>query len=757
MIVNKVKMQLIIYLSIGTVALADLQDSRVTGFVRDVNSYREISNVNIFIKGTSLGTTSDVGGEFILIVPRSEEKGVVIFRHIGYDLLEIPLDSLSLLRYVYLQPRVIPLRGVTMEEERIDIPEIERDIPQTISMVKAKNFEIRGYVDAGDLLKTDHSVQVNEELSGKKTVSLRGGNPDEIVVLYNGIRMNSNYDNVFDMSLIDLEDVERFEIIKGSNTALYGPEAFSGVINIVPKLQHDYHIRLHQRVGTYQSGNWGFNLYQSLNRLNGSYSFKQGGSKRQFVDVEEGGSGLENKSLHHTANLSYHFSENPAGQPVNSLGLMSVYSSLNYDNQRDVESLSNVNSLISLRYTGDIGRFTDLNLSLSLSRLKEDQFLASGTGALERHIKDQTLHFNAEKGLKLGLTDFLFAYQFKHAELDYSDQRQNFREVNVGLESALFQRQHHGGVVIGKLRGEIESHFLNIIEISGSFRYDWLRDEQTDSILRGESEEDEREGGVGHFQTNEWQERLFKFGLSLSGNREDLTFDGYISFGSNTKFPTLFQQISSPILFTEGTATTNLEPERNNSLELNFVIAKDLREEKTIYGWEVSGTFFKNQYDNKLRVSSTPGIPVMFYDNVPDARISGLETKSSVFFFRKKVTVEFGLSKYYISEKAAFPFKSDYKHTWNVILNHAGYSLQIHWFKEGEQAGWLRQQSGRFVEIILPEFTNIDLHLSKTFQLGRIKLFANISGRNLLNDEEVILQGLAIRDRRYYVTVGTQY
>ena len=138
MIVNKVKMQLIIYLSIGTVALADLQDSRVTGFVRDVNSYREISNVNIFIKGTSLGTTSDVGGEFILIVPRSEEKGVVIFRHIGYDLLEIPLDSLSLLRYVYLQPRVIPLRGVTMEEERIDIPEIERDIPQTISMVKAK-------------------------------------------------------------------------------------------------------------------------------------------------------------------------------------------------------------------------------------------------------------------------------------------------------------------------------------------------------------------------------------------------------------------------------------------------------------------------------------------------------------------------------------------------------------------------------------------------------------------------------------------
>jgi hypothetical protein len=49
------------------------------------------------------------------------------------------------------------------------------------------------------------------------------------------------------------------------------------------------------------------------------------------------------------------------------------------------------------------------------------------------------------------------------------------------------------------------------------------------------------------------------------------------------------------------------------------------------------------------------------------------------------------------------------------------------------------------------------VHLSKTFQLGRLKLFANASGRNLLNDDTTILQGLAIRDRRYYLTMGAQY
>ena len=115
------------------------------------------------------------------------------------------------------------------------------------------------------------------------------------------------------------------------------------------------------------------------------------------------------------------------------------------------------------------------------------------------------------------------------------------------------------------------------------------------------------------------------------------------------------------------------------------------------------------------------------------------------------------ISKYFISEKAAFPFKSDYKHTFNLIVDHAGYSFQVHLFKEGEQVGWIRDMGSGFVEISLPEYTNMDVHISKMFNIGKLKFFANASGRNLLKDDEILLQGLAIRDRRYYFTVGTQY
>ncbi|MDZ7343161.1 MAG: TonB-dependent receptor, partial [candidate division KSB1 bacterium] len=396
----------------GVTAAAFAQQAVLSGIVRDINTYREIRGVNIYIKNTNLGTSSDYTGKYTLIVPGANPAMIVVFRHIGYEPRELSIDSVRAMQYVELQPRIIPLPGVVVEEKSIQRLEIAKDLPQTVSVIDAKSFEIRGYVDAGDLLKTDHSVQVEEELSGKKTAAIRGGNPDEVVVLYNGIKMNSNYDNIFDLSLIDLEDIERFEIIKGSNTALYGPEAFSGVINVVPKIQQDYNIRFQQRVGTYRSGNWGLHLYEKLNRLHGSYSFKQGKTKRNFVDQPQGADGLVNSSLHHTASLNYAFSEHADGSPANALGGMYMYTSLDYENHRDVERLSNLNHLLSFKYTGDLGWLKRFDLSTSARQLKEEQFLAAGTGAFHRRIDDRALHFNAEKSFTFGLLDLLFGYQF---------------------------------------------------------------------------------------------------------------------------------------------------------------------------------------------------------------------------------------------------------------------------------------------------------------------------------------------------------
>lgn len=728
-------LSLTIFLTISSRVLA--QETNISGVVRDINTHREIRGVNVYIKGSGIGSSSNFAGKFTFQVPYVNSDMVVVLQHIAYERKEISLDSARTVEVFYLQPRIIPLQSVQVEEKGFEQPEIEVDLPQTVSLIDAKAFEIRGYVDAGDLLRTDHSLQIEEDLSGKKTVSIRGGNADEVVVLFNGVKLNSTYDNVFDLALIDLEDVKRLEIIKGSNTALYGPEAFAGVINIVPKQQLDYAVRFQQRLGTYRSGNWGLHLYRNFKRLQGSYSLKRGGFRRTFIGEPPGNNLLTNTSLHHTGNLSYAFSASEDGEPINTLSAMWLYTSLDYDNDRDKLTEDSKNQIFSVNYKGGFSKLQDLDLTLTYRKLDEEQTVFNKiTSSVD--IEDRAVNFNARKQLRALGTDLILGYQYQRAELDVLRIKPN-DPADENLT-----RQHHGFVGIFKYDGETGSDFLNTFNVDISLRHDRVLDKEKDRFNKT-------------VDNTDWNESLFKFSLSANGYRNDFTFFGFLNMGSNTKFPTLLQQFDSQSQFTQIGAQPNLNPEKVNSVELGGVITKEITDAKNVDGWQFSLNFFQNHYDNKFRKFTRVDVPRPLYDNVQDASISGFESKSSIFFFRKKFTFELGLSKYFISEKAAFPFKSDFKRITNFIIDHAGYSFQVHWFTESEQLGWLLDQNDQFFQIRLPKETNLDLHLSKMFKIGAFKLFANASGRNLLNDSNEELLGLAIRDRRFYLTVGAQY
>ncbi len=159
--------------------IINAQDIYISSVVRDVNTHKEISGVNIFVMNTQFGTVTNLSGKFILRLTGVMGPNKVVFQHVAYEVLTVPLDSLKSLKGIYLQPRIILLQSIEVEENIKQRYEIAKDIPQPISIMESKSFELRGFVDAGDLLRTDHSIQVEEELSGKKTVANRDGNPDE--------------------------------------------------------------------------------------------------------------------------------------------------------------------------------------------------------------------------------------------------------------------------------------------------------------------------------------------------------------------------------------------------------------------------------------------------------------------------------------------------------------------------------------------------------------------------------------------------
>ena len=410
---------------------------------------------------------------------------------------------------------------------------------------------------------------------------------------------------------------------------------------------------------------------------------------------------------------------------------------------------SNKDQLYSVRYTGNLSFLKNIGVTVSYKKLVQDQFLEisnasdlGNNGIVNRSIDDKAVHLNTEKSFDFGALELLFGYQFESAELDFFDDS-DFNGPGE-IKNAKLKRNHHGFVSIAKYHGETGSDFLQTLDLSLSMRQDIIDDEQVNLVSQS--------GNSLSDVTNNWHDSMLKFSMNLAGYRSNLLVNGFLNFGKNIKFPTLFQQINST------SSNIPLRPEKNSSLELGFTVSRDLGNGSAINGFQTEGNYFQNTFDDKIIIFSDLTSLRSQFKSVPDANISGFESKSSVFLFRKKVTVGLGLSRYYISDKAAFPFKSDFKRTLNLAIDHLGYSFQIHWFKEGEQVATLFFPDGTASEPIpLAGYENLDVHLSKTFEIRKLKLFVNASGRNLLNDDNTELLGLALRDRRYYVTFGAQY
>jgi outer membrane cobalamin receptor len=728
------------------------QDIVVKGKVRNANTHLEISQANIYIAEIQIGTTSDNKGNFALRIPQKFKDSQLIFEHVAYFPLKIVISKASSENKFNLTPRVIQLPNVQVEAQK-EKPAILKDIPQPITLIEAKEFESRGYVDAGDLLKIDQSIQVKEEITGKKTIALRGGNPDDVVVLYNGIRLNNIFDNIFDVSLINLEDIKYFSVIKGSNSALYGAEAVSGVINIVPKTHRNYKIRFQQKLGTYAAGDWNIQLNEKFNnRINLSYSYKQGSSTRTYQDSLATDEFYENKNVYHTATLDYNFS-NTDLEPSNKLSLMYFHSDLDYKNSRLNETLGNLNQLFTARFTGDLLFLNRLNVHASYRRLNNEQDSDFSNILINKHILNDAINFNFENTFTFPEVELLLAYQFENGELDYSDKRPNISLFSSGIESVLMSQKKYGAVSILKWHVPTKSEFYKKTDIDVSFRRDYAYNTFDDiKYLISPS------SSFAELKAKDWQQSLLKFSSHLEGGNEVFNINAYLTYGSNYKIPTMFQQISIPESFGNSPVPTrpNLKPEENNSTELGVELLGELPNDLNLTGWQFSANYFRNSYNNKLRTYYMPGIPIAFYDNVKNADISGFETKGGLFFYQKKLSLEAGTSIYSISEKAAFPFKSDKKFTVNLGFEHAGFSLQVFWFKESDQTGWIRDFDGNLIETSLDGHSNIDVHVNKSFELFKTKLFANFSGRNLL-DDDTKFNGIAIRDRRFYFTFGAQY
>jgi vitamin B12 transporter len=108
-----------------------------------------------------------------------------------------------------------------------------------IDVIPAADIDRASARDLGDLLRRSPGVDVTTAGGPGQiqTVRMRGGDVRHTLVLVDGIRVNdpSSTGREFDFSNLALGDIERVEVLRGPQSALYGSDAMGGVINVITK------------------------------------------------------------------------------------------------------------------------------------------------------------------------------------------------------------------------------------------------------------------------------------------------------------------------------------------------------------------------------------------------------------------------------------------------------------------------------------------------------------------------------------------
>ena len=127
-----------------------------------------------------------------------------------------------------------------------------KDVPVQTEVISGKMLQRYGGRSLEDILGgLTSSFAFNEGDMGSQ-MQLNGLGNNYILILIDGKRIHGDVGGENDLSLIDPQNIERIEIVKGASSALYGSDAMAGVVNIITK-KHDEGILIENttRYGSY--------------------------------------------------------------------------------------------------------------------------------------------------------------------------------------------------------------------------------------------------------------------------------------------------------------------------------------------------------------------------------------------------------------------------------------------------------------------------------------------------------------------------
>ncbi|MCK6618369.1 MAG: TonB-dependent receptor [Cyclobacteriaceae bacterium] len=235
------------------VTQAMAQTREVSGTVTDQSDGSTISGVNIVVKGTSTGTSTDSNGRFSLQVPSSASTLVVSF--VGYVTQEVTIPPSNTVSII-LVPSANELQEIVISVGSRGPQRTITDTPLPVDNLAVKELQTTGQITFDKALQyrvpsfNTVNTPVNDATSLFDPYEIRNLGPSRTLILINGKRKNltalvytqtspGRGETGADLSAIPTDAIKRVEILRDGASAQYGSDAIAGVMNVILKDRYE--------------------------------------------------------------------------------------------------------------------------------------------------------------------------------------------------------------------------------------------------------------------------------------------------------------------------------------------------------------------------------------------------------------------------------------------------------------------------------------------------------------------------------------
>lgn len=185
-------------------------------------------------------------------------------------------------------------------------------MPASLSVAGSFDYKKNSSFTVANVLNNEPGIAMGGDGVWATNINVRGLSEERLVTLIDGCRVETATDLTASLSMIDVNDIDRVEIIKGAQSSLYGTGAMGGIINVITKsgwFASKPYIS-GELISGYASANKYFSTYGGVNAGSEKWYLRVSGSYGNADDMRTPEGTLDNSQFK-TNNVSAKFGFKP--------------------------------------------------------------------------------------------------------------------------------------------------------------------------------------------------------------------------------------------------------------------------------------------------------------------------------------------------------------------------------------------------------------------------------------------------------------